>query len=176
MTAEDLFLVSGDDAHYELVAGSLVRMPPAGALHGKIAARVARVLDEFADAERLGVVCGAETGFVLRRDPDTVRAPDVSFVAKERLAAAGEPEKYWPFAPDLVVEIVSSSDRAEDLREKIAEYFAAGTRMAWIVHPRTREVVVHRGARDVRVLGEGDELVGEDVLPGFACPVRRLFE
>lgn len=75
LTAEDLFLVSSTDGRQELNRGTLVRMPPAGGLHGRLAARVGRLLDEFVEFGGLGVVCGAETGFILARDPDIVRAP-----------------------------------------------------------------------------------------------------
>ena len=176
MTAEELFLISSDDSKCELAGGALVRMPPTGALHGKVAARIGRVLDEYVEAHGLGVVCGAETGFILRRNPDVVRAPDVSFVSQERVAAVGEPETYWPFGPDLAVEVVSPSDRADDLQEKIAEYIAAGTHAVWVVHPRMRTVFVHHSAANVQVLGEQDEIAGGAILPGFSCPLSRFFE
>lgn len=176
MTAEDLFVISSDDTKTELLGGTLVRTPPTGGVHGKVAARIGRLLDEYVEARRLGIVCGAETGFILQRDPDVVRAPDVSFIAQHRIPSAGEPEAYWPFAPDLAVEVVSPSDRADDLQEKIVEYFAAGTRLVWVVHPRTRIIFAYRSPREVRALGEGDQLVADDVLPGFSCPVKRCFD
>jgi Uma2 family endonuclease len=176
MTADELFLVPCDDAQCELVEGIVVRAPRAGAVHGKLVARIARVLDEFVESRGLGVVCGADTGFVLRRAPDTVRAPDVSFVAKERVPPSGEPEKYWPMAPDLAVEIVSPWDGAQTLQEKIGDYLSAGTRVVWIVYPRTRVLLQHRSLNDVRAFAEEDALVADDVLPEFACPVRRIFD
>jgi Uncharacterized protein conserved in cyanobacteria len=111
----------------------------------------------------------------LRRIPDTVRAPDVSFVAKARIPATGVPKTYWPFAPDLAVEIVSPWDRFADVQTKVAEYLEAGTRLVWVWNPPTRTVFVYRSLRDVQVLGEEDELSGEDVVPGFRCPVKRVF-
>ena len=104
MTAEELIEVSNDDYKYELVEGELIRMAPTGGEHGVLTIRLGRLLDEYVEAHELGLVCGAETGFVLRRTPDTVRAPDVSFVAKERVPTTGVPKTYWPFAPDLAVE------------------------------------------------------------------------
>jgi len=85
------------------------------------------------------------------------------------------PETYWPFAPDLAVEVVSPSDRIDDIQDKVGEYFAAGVRLVWIVHPRSRTIFVYRSPLDVHALGETDELSGEGVLPGFACPVSRCF-
>jgi Uma2 family endonuclease len=176
MTAEELFLVPGDDHKYELVKGTLVRMPPAGARHGKISARVVQVLEEYVDAHGGGTVCGTDTGFILQRNPDIVRGPDAAFVAENKIPPTGEPESFWSLAPDLAVEVLSPRDRTGDLREKIAEYFEAGTRRVWVIDPHTRTVAVHRSPSEVRVLTASDVLAGEDVLPGLACPVRRLFE
>jgi len=175
MTAEDLFLISSDDCKYELVAGTLVRMPPTGRLHGAVSVRVGRLLDEYVEAHGLGLVCGAETGFILRQRPDTVRAPDASFVRRERIPATGDPERYWPLAPDLVVEVLSPGDRASDVQAKLQEYFAAGTQLVWVIDPRERTVVVYQCMTDARTLTASDELTGGTVLPGFTCPVGRLF-
>ena len=176
MTAEELFIVSGDSDKCELVDGALVRMPPTGGRHGKVAVRIGRLLDEHVEARDRGVVCGAETGFILRRDPDVVRAPDVSFVAKARIPVTGAPDAYWSLAPDLAVEVVSPSDRRADVQQKVAEYFAAGTRLVWVVDPATRTVRVHRSIEDVRVLTDDALLTGDDVLPEFSCPVHRCFD
>ena len=123
----------------------------------------------------LGVSCGAGTGFILQREPDVVRAPDAAFVASGRIPETGVPVSYWPFAPDLLVEVVSPSDRLADVHVKIADYLASGTRLVWLVEPETRMVHVYRSPQQVEVLGAGDDLDGDDVLPGFQCPVRRLF-
>ena len=175
MTAEGLFELQDDGGRIELVAGELARMTPTGGAHGALAVRIGRLLDEYVEANDLGVCCGAETGFILERDPDTVRAPDAAVVLASRVPASGVPAGYWPFAPDLAVEVVSPSDRLADVHVKIAEYFAAGTRLVWLVEPETRMVHVYRSQQQVEVLGTGDDLEGGDVLPGFRCPVSRLF-
>jgi Uma2 family endonuclease len=151
-------------------------MAPTGGKHGKVTARLGRLLDEYVEAHDLGIVCGAETGFILQRTPDVVRAPDVSFVAKDRIPATGEPETYWPFAPDLAVEVVSPSDRFDEIQAKVGAYFSAGTRLVWVVHPGSRTVFVYRSLHQVHALGETDELSGENVLPGFTCRVSRCFD
>ena len=175
ITAEELF-DSADEGHrYELVRGELVRMNPTGGRHAAVAVRIARLLDEHVEAHDLGVCGTAEPGFILQRTPDVVRAPDVSFVARSRIPEAGIPAAYWPCAPDLAVEVVSPSDRLADVHGKIAEYFAAGTRLVWLVEPAARVVYVYRSQHDVQVLGDDGELIGGDVLPGFRCAVRRLF-
>ena len=127
MTAEQLFELPDDGYRSELVDGEIIRMTPSGAEHGVLSSRIGRLLDEHASAQGLGVCCGAETGFILRRDPDVVRAPDAAFVAAARIPKSGIPRTYWPFAPDLAVEVVSPSDGLAAVQAKVAEYFAAGT-------------------------------------------------
>src|SRR5439155_12030612 len=106
--------------------------------------------------------------------PDTVRALDVAFVARERVPAEGKPEGFWIGAPDLAVEVVSPSDRFDEVLEKVEEYLAAGTRLVWIVLPRTQAVMVCRSAREATILRGDEELGGEDVLAGFVCRVKDL--
>ena len=174
MTAEELFDLPDDHMRHELVEGELRTMSPAGGEHGRVALRIgARVLDHV-DEHGLGVAFAAETGFVLRRAPDTVRAPDVAFVASARLPAAsgrGFPE----LAPDLVVEVVSPSDRASEVAAKAAMWLDAGVRLVWVVDPQARLAAVHHPGGLVTVLREDGALDGEDVLPGFRLPLAPLF-
>lgn len=174
-TAADLLQMPDDGHRYELVRGEMIRLTPAGAEHGVIAQLLAEKLSYHVRARRLGLVCAAETGYLLFRDPDTVRAPDVSFVSRERMAGVGIPQGYWPCAPDLAVEVVSPGDRFQDLVEKVRDYLAAGTRRVWVVEPRSRTVSVYRSPTEVRVLTAADELDGEDAVPGFRLPVADLF-
>jgi len=175
MTAEELFQLPDDDYRYELVEGGLLHMPPSGGEYGYLAINVGALLRNHVKAHDFGVVCGAATGFILKRNPDTVRAPDVAFIAKARIPAEGIPRTYWPFAPDVAVEVVSPDDRFDEVQEKVAEYFTAGARLVWVVLPKTRTVLVYRAFHDVRSLGINDELSGEDVIPGFTCRVAELF-
>ena len=175
MTAEELFDLPADDYKYELVAGELIRMAPTGGEHGVLTVRIGRILDEYVEAHDLGICSGAETGFILRRAPDIVRAPDAAFIAKARIPETGIPKTYWPFAPDLAVEVTSPSDRFSAVQTKIAEYFSAGTRLVWVIEPATRTVYAYRSVHDVQALGEDDELSGADVLPGFRYALGRLF-
>lgn len=175
MTAEELFNLPDDGWRYELIRGELRRMPPTGIQHGQIASLLTQLLTAYVRTHNLGVVCTAEAGFRLAQHPDVVRAPDVAFIARERIPAEGVPAGYWPGAPDLAAEIVSPSDRFDDVVEKVAEYVAAGTRLVWVVHPRTQTVMVYRASGEVRLLRGHEELSGEDVIPGFTCPVSALF-
>jgi Uma2 family endonuclease len=174
MTAEELFELPDDHVRHELVEGELRTMPPAGFDHGRLALRIgARILDHV-EQHDLGEVLAAETGFVLRRSPDTVRAPNVAFVAADRVpegAVRGFPE----LAPDLVVEVVSPTDRASEVAEKAAMWLDAGVRLVWVVDPQARLAAVHHPGGLVTVLREHGVLDGEDVLPGFRLSLAPLF-
>ncbi len=175
MTADELWQLPDDSHKYELVAGELIQMPPSGFLHGTVATNFVRLLSEHAIKHDLGVVCSAETGFKLRPNPDTVRAPDAAFVTKARILTEGRPERFWPGAPDLAVEVVSPTDRFDDVLEKVQEYLVAGTRLVWVALPRTKTVMACRSTGEVKILREDDELRGEEVLPGFVCQVQEIF-
>ncbi len=175
MTADELWQLPGDGYRYELVAGELIQMSPSGFLHGTVATNFVRLLSEHAIKHDLGVVCTAEAGFKLRQNPDTVRAPDVAFVTKARILAEGRPEKFWPGAPDLAVEVVSPGDRFDEVLEKVQEYLAAGARLVWVALPRSKTVMACRSTGEVKILREDDELRDEDVLPGFVCRVKEIF-
>ena len=116
-TAEELFLLADDGSRTELVKGEIVHMTPAGARHGAVTVRIGRLLDEYVEAHGLGVCCGAETGFILRRSPDTVRAPNAAVVVTSHVPAPGLPDGFWPCAPDLAVEVVSPWDRRSRQRD-----------------------------------------------------------
>ena len=150
-------------------------MTPAGSEHGKIAASVAILLGSHVRARKLGEVLAAETGFLIARNPDTVRAPDAAFISKDHVPPGGLPKGYAPFAPDIAVEVLSPSDSLLDVEEKIEQWLKAGTALVWVVNPRGRTVTVHRSGRDPRVLRESDALTGEDVCPGFSVQVGELF-
>ncbi|RRR72619.1 MAG: Uma2 family endonuclease [Candidatus Viridilinea halotolerans] len=174
MTAEEFWLLSGSEQKSELVRGEVIETMLPGGLHGAIALQLGALLRLWAKAEARGVV-GVESGFVLGRDPNTVRGPDLFFVAKERMPPEGIPEAFWQQAPDLAVEIVSPSESAEDVRAKVRDFLAAGTALVWVVYPRSREVLVHRPGCAIEVLAEADTLEDAAVLPGFACRVDELF-
>lgn len=159
----------------ELVEGVPVEMAPTSDLHGEIAGLVTYYLIGYVLEHDLGSVRSAETGFLISRDPDVVRAADVAFISKEREAQIADRDKYTPFPPDLAVEVVSPSDRAGSIQEKIRDYLEAGVRLLWVIHPQTQEVVVHTPDGRAVTLGVDDTLHGGEVLPGFALPLAKLF-
>ena len=176
LTAEDLeVLPERPGVRYELHEGKLVEMPGAGGIHAAIVVRLVLLLHQFVTSRRLGFVFGDGLGYILRRHPDTVRIPDVSVVRRERVPAEGIPEGFWPGAPDLAVEIVSPHDRAEEVHERVRDYLVAGTRLVWVLWPKSRTVTVYWPDGTARELGPDEKLTGGDVLPGFDVTVSELF-
>ena len=174
-TADELFMMPDNGFRYELVRGEVRRMPPAGSEHGAVIMNMGTPLDQFVKAHGLGVVFGAETGFKIASDPDTVRAPDLAFVRRERIPEEGIPRGFWPGAPDLAVEVVSPGDTYTEVEEMVHDWLNAGTRMVLVLSPRTRTVAVYTSHTDVVRLTESDTLDGCEVLPGFTCRVAELF-
>jgi len=162
-----------DGSQQELVRGVIVTMPPPGGLHGFCCLKVGLKVGNFVDGQQLGTVVSNDTGFILERNPDTVRGPDVSFWSKESLPTV--PRGYIEVPPDLAVEVVSPDDHFARINRKLVEYTARRIRLVWIVDPEDRSVTVYRPDQPPKILGENDTLSGEDVLPGFSCLVRALF-
>ncbi|HYY12043.1 MAG TPA: Uma2 family endonuclease [Kineosporiaceae bacterium] len=173
MTAEQLLDLPDDGLRHELVEGTLRTMTPAGGHHGRISARLLVRMGVFVEAQGLGEVFAAETGFWLRQDPDTVRAPDVAFVRADRAPDARVPG-FVPLVPDLAAEVVSPNDRAVEVAGKALSWLDAGVRLVWVVDPENRTVTVYR-PDGVGVLRGQDVLSGEDVLPGFALLLHELW-
>ena len=174
MTAEELLRQQPRDKRSELVNGRMMVREPAGHRHGRIANRLAYLLTRCVDDQDLGVVYAAETGFVLARDPDTVRAPDVAFVVKDRLP---EPDSsgFAELAPDLVVEVLSPDDRPGEVLAKVGDWLNAGTRLVWVVDAVRRQIRVYRENGSQSVVAGSERLDGEDVVPGFSCALDATF-
>ena len=175
MTADELFMLPHDDSRYELVKGELVKMSPTGGKHGILTSRINSALAQYVEANASGETFGAETGFVLTTNPDTVRAPDAAFVSRERIPPGDFPEKFWPGAPDLAVEVISPSDTLYEVEEKIEEYLEAGVKLVWIVNPKKRTVTIYQPNAQPQTLTEADTLDGREVVPGFQYSLARLF-
>src|SRR5437667_1193484 len=168
MTAEELLQTNLPNKRTELVRGRLIVREPAGYNHGRVTMNLTVRLGAYVESAGCGQLVAAETGFTLRRGPDTVRAPDIAFVRRERLPdpiGDGFPE----LAPDLVVEVLSPDDRPGETLAKVADWIDAGTRLIWVVDAQRRIARVYRQDGTESIVAESDSLTGEDVLPGFTC-------
>lgn len=174
MTAEELLRLNLPDKRTELIRGRLVVRDPGGARHGAAAMRLGYRIMAHVEANDLGRVYAAETGFKIESDPDTVRAPDVAFIIKSRLPAV-EPRAYPGWAPDLAVEVLAHDDHPAETLEKIAQWLKAGVRLVWVVDSEKRTARVYRTDGSESLLDRDGVLDGEDVLPGFSCPLAGLW-
>lgn len=174
LTAEDLAAIP-EDERGELIEGVMQPVTPAQGTHSDIVGRLQEALGPQVRPRRLGRM-GPERGFLLRTDPDTVLAPDLSFVARERDVDDDAVVGFPRIAPDLAVEVKSPGDTYPELLRRVAIYLEAGVRLVWIVDPARRSVTVYAGDGATRVLGMDDVLDGGDVLPGFALPLADLFD
>lgn len=182
MTADQLFTQQPRGLRSELVRGRLLVREPAGYSHGRIAARLLARLSSFLEQDQadraaphpLGDILAAETGFTLQRNPDTVRAPDVAFVAWNRRPES--PVGFAEMAPDLAVEVLSPGDRPSDVLPKVADWLGAGSALVWVVDPQRKQVRVHRADGSESIVDAGGSVSGESPLPGFSLTLAGLFD
>lgn len=173
MSAERLLQTTAPGKRLELVRGILAVREPPGMRHGRVAMNLAHALADHVRRRGLGQVYAAETGFHLARNPDTVRASDIAFVAAGRLPDP-EPAGFAELAPDLAVEVVSPGDRPGETLAKVGDWLEAGTRLVWVIDPERRLARVYRADGTEVHLSEEEALDGEDVLGGFTCPLGEI--
>lgn len=170
-----LALCADDDGIYELIRGEVVQLTPAGEDHSEIESETFFLLRSFVKEKGLGTVWAGDAGFILEKEPYTVRSPDVAFISKARLSTPRNRKSFFPGAPDLAVEILSPTDSLKAAESKAMMYLRAGGSVVWILDPKDRSCRIYRRDEAVRVLGPEDDLDAEPVLPGFRCPVARLY-
>jgi Uma2 family endonuclease len=172
-TAEDLLRLPRGGKRYALLAGQIIEMTPTGEMHGLITAEITYRLTAFVRQHDLGRVYGAETGFKLSENPDTVYGIDAAFIAKARVKPVRE--GYIEGAPDLAVEVVSPGNTSIEMHEKIHAYFVAGAQLVWVIYPKARTIYVYHTEDDIKVRHETDSLDGGAVLPGLSLSIADLF-
>jgi len=173
VTARELELIEHPGKLVELVRGHLVVGEPPGTRHGAISANLGTELAIYARQHNAGLVFAQDTGFKIAADPDTVRAPDVAFVSTGRTGAIPA-RGYAELTPDLIAEVVSPADQPAAVLAKVADWLAARARLVWVIDPGRREARVYRPDGSLSVLGSGDALDGESILPGFSCLLSRI--
>jgi Uma2 family endonuclease len=178
-TIADLWELSSASDEYklaELIRGELISVAGAGGESTILAAFILGHIGNYVDDHKLGYVTGADGHYILAENPDTAVIPDVGFIKKERMPKP-IPKKYIHATPDLAVEVISPSDKAKEIREKIELYLAYKTELVWVVYPSSERVDVYRAAdkAHVEVVKLDGVLSGENVLPGFTLAVEDIF-
>jgi len=164
-----------DGESYELVDGRPVEKPR-GAESDRIAVRLAGKLDLFCTHRVAGFVFGSQTGYrCFPERPRLLRKPDASVVIRGRFPNDEVPRGDIGIPPDLAIEVISPNDYYEEIEDKVSEYLGAGVRLVWVITPSAKTVLVRRPNKTCTALDVSDTLSGEDVLPGFTCPVADLF-
>jgi Uma2 family endonuclease len=176
LTADDLLRLYSQGVKGELIRGVLYETMPAGGRHGDVAGALLSEVRVYVRPRRMGRVGGADTGILLERNPDTVREPDMYYISAEKLPLDVEVAGYYEVVPDLVAEVFSPSETHTEFNAKIQMWLDFGVRMVLAILPATRTVAVHQPDRPAATLTYDDTLDGGDVLPGFSCPVRDIFD
>jgi Uma2 family endonuclease len=171
VTAEELLRMP-DETGVELIDGEIRKMSPAGSRHGRIAARIHSSLGPYVEQRGLGATLIAEAGFIIRRNPDTVRAPDLAFVRKERW---NDPDGYFPGSPDLAVEVISPNDSYTEVSAKVIDWLQSGVQLVIVIDPAKQKAEIHRSLTTHDFIDIDGSLDGGTVVPGWTLPLRDLF-
>ncbi|HEX4561354.1 MAG TPA: Uma2 family endonuclease [Gemmatimonadales bacterium] len=174
MTADELLKLHIPSKRIELVEGVAMVREPAGYVHGRVTMNLtARLVLHLRDVPEAGQLIAGATGFTLAKGPDTVRSPDIAYIRPGRVPhpkTQGFPE----LAPDLVVDVLSPEDRTREIQQRAGQWLAAGTHVVWVVDPRRQTTHVYRSDGTEEFIGTDGSLQGEDILPGFTCPLEAI--
>jgi len=173
MTADQLLHVSIPGKRVELVRGALIVREPPGYQHGRVVAELALQLGNHLRATRIGQITVGDTGFKIATNPDTVRGADIAFINGDRVPAPGT-VGFPTMGPDVVVEVLSPHDRPGETLAKVGDWLEAGTKLVWVIDPERRAARVYRQDGTETSINAEEQLEGEDVLPGFSCPLTAI--
>ncbi len=173
-TEAELEALPDNGYNHEVVDGELVLSPKNNFQHGDVCTRLTAALHTFVRQYKLGVVCESSTGFWMQNR--NCRAPDVSFISKERLAGKKRPDKkFFQGAPDLAIEVLAPSNTRREITERLKDFFSNGTRLAWLINPEDESAEVCHSPTNRRLVGPGGVLDGGEVVPGFQLQLAELF-
>jgi len=178
LTAEEFMKMPDpkDGSQQELLRGEIITMPPPQGKHGLVCLRIGRLIGNHVDSNKLGFVTSNDSGFISERDPDSVRGPDIAFWSRERLPVFPE-DGYLPIAPDLAIEVLSPSDRAHRISEKLLHYMKTGVRLVLQIDPVVRTVLAAILPNEHMTFEEGQIIEPlRDMLPGLEIAVSDLFD
>jgi Uma2 family endonuclease len=175
MTAEEFEQLPDDGKRYELIDGELREMAPTVNWHGEVETNLTALLHTHVRAHGLGRVSCGEILYIVRRNPDRVRAADIAFIRQERVPPLEARQHIMEVIPDLIVEILSKLDTVEEISGKIDDWLGAGAQMLWVIDPFRRTVTIYQPGRDPTLLGEHAILEGDPLVPGFRCTVAEIF-
>jgi Uma2 family endonuclease len=176
MTADELLKIHVPNKRVELVRGVPMVREPAGYIHGRVTMNLTARLVLFLDRQPsgpAGQLIAAATGFTLARAPDTVRSPDIAYFRPGKVPDPETPG-FSETAPDLVVDVLSPEDRTREIQERAGQWLVAGTQVVWVVDPRRRTTHIYRSDGTEEFVGPEGSLRGEDILPGFTCPLGAI--
>ena len=173
ITADEFLFLEERDRRYELVDGVLQEKAVPGELHGEVAVNFVMELGHYRIATGQGRLV-VEVGYILRRNPDTVRLPDVAWISGERSTRPAIPG-FPDGAPDLAIDVKSPTNTYAEMERRGEMWLEYGCQMAWIAYPERQTIAVHRPGQSPETLGVDDTLDGGELLPGFSIPVRRIF-
>lgn len=176
LTAEEYATLPGLEGHHELVRGEIVYMNLPSFRHGKVCAKISRIVGYYVDMHDLGHVLSNDSGVITQRGPDTVRGADVAFYSYAAVPKGESPWLYAANPPELVFEVKSPDDRWPKIHEKISEYLAVGVRIVCVADPKTETVAVHHSEKPVQSLSGDDELTLPDVLGDFRVAISKFFD
>lgn len=174
ITADELLAMPRAGNRYELIRGVLIRKMPTGEHHGIVVVLTAHCITQYALSSGYGQTRTGEPGYLLDRDPDTVRAPDVAWYSPDNLPPPGT-QGFPDIVPDLVVEVKSPINSNPEMAAKARMWLSYGAKMALVMDPQTETVIIHKPDVSPITLTVDDVLDLGDLLPGFSCPVRSLF-
>ncbi|MGB1285839.1 MAG: Uma2 family endonuclease, partial [Aggregatilineales bacterium] len=168
----DLFWMKYAYKPYEFIDGKVVALKKLSFQQSIIALRLTTLLQEFVETHDLGEALGANSGFAL--SANLLRSPRAAFISKSRWESIQYPYNYYPFAPDISVEITSKDTHRKWLLYTAAAYIRAGAQQVWCLHPDTREIAVYKAGGTYRILKASHTLTGGDILPGLEIRVDSL--